>query len=465
MTIPVQPLRIVHAIHDYLPRHCAGSEIYVSELCRELARRHHVTVLCADYDPSRPHGQITWRVHDGIPVAEVVNNWVGTTFTDTYRPALLTRRLAELLDVVQPHVLHIHNLLNLSFDLPAEARRRGIATVATLHDYTLVCPSGGQRLHRSAGHVCHDIDVRRCAVCFPESPFGARVSVRPIANAAARSALIQGAVDVARRRLPAIARRVATLAQAVSSPAFPPQDFADRLTEARRVFEDVDLWVAPSASLAEEFRRLGMPADRLEVADYGFASLPSRPRTTAERLRIGFVGTLVWHKGVHVLLEAARHLPDGTFELRIHGAQTTFPEYLATLRALGGGLPVSFEGAFTPEQAGDVYSGIDVLVVPSLWLENSPLVIHEAFLAGIPVVGANIGGISDLISDGVNGLLYEPSSPHELARCLTRLITDRDQLGALAHRHPPVKGIDADAREWEARYRAVVSRYAPAPSA
>src|SRR5688572_2915928 len=136
MTIPAQPLRIVHAIHDYLPRHCAGSEIYVSELCRELARRHHVTVLCADYDPSRPHGQITWRVHDGIPVAEVVNNWVGATFKDTYRPALLTRRLAELLDVVQPHVLHIHNLLNLSFDLPAEARRRGIATVATLHDYT-----------------------------------------------------------------------------------------------------------------------------------------------------------------------------------------------------------------------------------------------------------------------------------------------------------------------------------------
>ena len=73
-----------------------------------------------------------------------------------------------------------------------------------------------------------------------------------------------------------------------------------------------------------------------------------------------------------------------------------FPEYAAGLRAQAAGLPVRFMGAFDRERTADVYAQIDVLVVPSLWLENSPLVIHEAFMAGVPVVGARIGGIADL---------------------------------------------------------------------
>jgi threonine dehydrogenase-like Zn-dependent dehydrogenase len=65
---------------------------------------------------------------------------------------------------------HVHNLLNLTFDLPMMARRREIAVVATLHDYTLVCASGGQRAHRAEHHRCDVIDVARCARCFCESP-------------------------------------------------------------------------------------------------------------------------------------------------------------------------------------------------------------------------------------------------------------------------------------------------------
>ena len=84
-------MRILHAIHDFLPRHQAGSEIYAFELCRELAAAHHVTVLCAEYDPSRRHGHVTWRVHEGLPVVEIVNNWVCGSFEDTYRPPLIRR--------------------------------------------------------------------------------------------------------------------------------------------------------------------------------------------------------------------------------------------------------------------------------------------------------------------------------------------------------------------------------------
>ena len=182
-------LRVLHAIHDFLPRYRAGSEIYAARLCRELSRRHHVTIVCADYNPVHSHGRLTWRLYDDVPVVEITNNWVCTTFTDTYRSPLISERLTQLLQVVQPHVVHIHNLLNLSFDLPAAAHARGIPVVATLHDYTLVCASGGQRIHRAESHVCRTIDPARCARCFMQSPFYTQAAIGPMAAAVSTSSL------------------------------------------------------------------------------------------------------------------------------------------------------------------------------------------------------------------------------------------------------------------------------------
>jgi glycosyltransferase involved in cell wall biosynthesis len=225
------------------------------------------------------------------------------------------------------------------------------------------------------------------------------------------------------------------------------------------VFDQVDLFVAPSSSIAAEFRRLGIESSKVRVSDYGFVPLERRARAgRSGPLRIGFVGTLVWHKGVHVLIEAVRGLPRDAYELQIHGDTGTFPDYTAHLQSVASGLPIGFKGPFARGDAPSVYASIAVLVVPSVWLENSPLVIHEAFLAGIPVVGARIGGIADLITDGVNGLLYERSSPLALRRALQQLIDAPQTLASLAASVPPVKSMADDAREWESVYREVSGR-------
>ena len=117
-----------------------------------------------------------------------------------------------------------------------------------------------------------------------------------------------------------------------------------------------------------------------------------------------------------------------------------------------------FAGAFDRSRVHEVYEQMDVLVVPSLWLENSPLVIHEAFMAGVPVVGARIGGIPGLVEPGVSGLLYEATSAADLASALQRFIDRPALVAELAHGLPAVKSIDQDAREWEAIYDAVVRR-------
>jgi glycosyltransferase involved in cell wall biosynthesis len=448
-------VRILHVIHDFLPRHQAGSEIYAFELCRALSSRHHVSVLCAERDPSRDHGHVTWRVHDGLAVVEITNNWRCSSFEDTYRSPKITDQIAHVLRAIDPDVIHLHSLLNLSFDLTALAKARRIPIIATLHDYSLVCPSGGQRIHRDDDHICQVIDSDRCARCFRQSDdfawmaFGRLTSVTHASPALRRPAVAMA------KRFPMLLRGVVNVL-GQSAPSFAEAaDIERRLEVARQVFRDVDLFIAPSAFIAGEFERLGVPAAKMQVADYGVA--PFTPRRRAARtgpLRIGYVGTLVWHKGVHVLAEALRGMPAGSCEARIFGGLDVSPEYVAQLRSRIAGQPVRLMGPFDRTDLAGVYDQIDVLVVPSLWLENSPLVIHEAFMAGVPVVGARIGGICGLIDDGENGVLYEATSSDALCEALRRIAGDPDVLahlrsGAAATR---VKSIADDARSCEVMY-------------
>lgn len=448
--------RILHAIHDFLPRHRAGSEVYVAQLCRALAARHDVWVLCAECDPSRPHGSLTWRVHDGLPIVELVNTWAFDSFEETYRSPRISEPLRHVLNALQPDVLHVHNLMNLSMDLPALARARGIPTVATLHDYTLLCASGGQRVHVAESHVCAEIDTVRCSRCFVQSPFHAQMTMARLAPRRVPP-LVTTAGRMVRRHVPSLFRWAESAVACSPSVAPDPRDFDRRLAQAQRVFQNVEVFVAPSDALAREFERFGLPPARLRVSDYGIAPFTPAPRRPpGDRLRIGFVGTLVWHKGAHVLLEAVRRLPADRFEVRLFGDPDVFPAYVRSLRDLAGERPVRFMGAFGPERVAEVYGSIDVLVVPSLWPENSPLVIHEAFHAGVPVVGARMGGVPGLVTHDVNGLLYDAFDSAALAAALRRLLDEPGCVDRLARSVPPVKTIEDDARAWEEIYGRVL---------
>ena len=449
-------MRIVHAIHDFLPAHRAGSEIYALELCRALARRHDVTIMCAEYDRARSHGTVVWREVEGLPVAEIINNWRARSFADTYASRAINRSLSRVLERIRPDVLHVHNLLNLSFDLPALARARGIPSVATLHDYTLVCPSGGQRVHMAEQHVCIDIDTARCARCFPQSPFYRQISGWDLPDSIRQSSTFIKLTQVMARHAPqkfeSIRRRAQPDIRVTTS------DVERRLRKARAVLEQIDLVVGPSAALGSEYLRLGLPAEKLVVSDYGFAPLTPARRSPSSRLRVGFVGTLVWHKGAHILIDAIRGVPADRMEVKIFGNLDHFPDYVSDLRAQAAGLPVCFMGGFDGNRTAEVYAQLDVLVVPSLWPENSPLVIHEAFMAGVPVVGARQGGIPELVTHGVNGLTYDAYSSADLRAALERLLDEPALLERFRHKLPEVKSIEQDAEAWESRYHGLVTK-------
>jgi len=458
------PLRALHVIHDYLPRHQAGSEVYADHLCRELERRGlQVQVLCAEYDLSRPHGSLVWRSHEGLPVVEIINNWQFSSFKETYQSSYLQRQLEHALRMLQPDILHVHSLLNLSLELPQIAASLGIRSVATLHDFTLLCPSGGQLVHREGREICHEIDPGECARCFPRSHFAAQVSLgrlhgssHGIAARALRfaSRLGQWVPGLSSGFGPATLQQMAPV-------SVTPEQTRQRLDQVRRMFGAVDRFVAPSPALADYFRRFGLPGEKLEVADYGFPTNTAgkRERTFRKPLRIGFVGTLVWHKGLHVLLDAVRGLPRDDYQVLIFGDPNTFPDYARELRTLAKGLPVFFKGPYSGhDDVAKVYEQIDLLVVPSLWPENSPLVIHEAYLAGVPVVGSRLGGTVDLVRHGEWGMLFDPTVPGELAAVLRSVLEQPELLQRWARALPSVRALEEDAQWWHDTYLDVLQR-------
>jgi glycosyltransferase involved in cell wall biosynthesis len=158
--------------------------------------------------------------------------------------------------------------------------------------------------------------------------------------------------------------------------------------------------------------------------------IKARPaRSTEVPFRIGFIGRIIPDKGLQVLLQAVKMLPRHGWNLLIAG-KVYPPLDLKTLQAEAGGLPVQWLGFVQPEE---FYQQIDLLVVPSVWPEPSGMVIHEAFANAVPVIASRLGGITDLIDDGVTGWLFEPGDVVGLSKMLEeRLRTGREALPAEA---------------------------------
>jgi glycosyltransferase involved in cell wall biosynthesis len=436
-------VKVLLVSHLYPPEHAAGTEQYAAQLAAGLlARGHGAEVFCATKDVSRPHLSVARREQEGVAVHELVNNLEYGAFRETYELPAAEAAFERALDEARPDLVHVHHLLNLSWRLPELARRRGLPVVMTLHDYWLQCARGGQRLDER-GELCLEVERERCARClgahrWRNSPLEQRVG-RALARVRAVSGLdLSGP---ARRLGDALRAR-----EGGEAPApLPAADLAAR-DEAllSRLPASVDLFLSPSAFLRDEIVRAGLPRERVRHLPSGVETreLAGERAPRRDRLRIGFLGSLIPVKGAHVLLEALERLPAAerdALEVTLHGPAKRDLSYAARLRELAAATGASLAGPLDRAGVGEFLRRTDLLVVPSLWFENQPLVVLEALAAGARVVASDLGGLVELVRPGHGGARFPAGDAAALSTLLGELARDPARLEALG---PPARVPD-----------------------
>lgn len=423
-------------------------------LARELrARGYEPYVFAAKR--SVPHGDIRpYETEDyeldGIPVRRVGRPQEGLSrpYRLNYHNEAMARRALEYAREVWPDVVHLMHLQGLSASVVPAFTELGVPVVFTAADFWTVCPVVDLRRHD--GVMCTGPDVTHCVRCIASrnrNPF--------VKGAAGRvpGAVLKVADGLSRTRL----SRFSGFLRQVAAVRERPEYIRERM-------KPVDHVLAYTHLTRDLLVANGIGEGKTSVSHYGIdasrlagASEQRRPSTTT--LRVGFVGTLVPHKGCDLLLRAFRASPGLDATLAVYGSFRGYESYGEELRALAGeDERISFRGAFPREELGRVLSGIDVLVVPSRWYENAPGVIFEAFAAGVPVVATDLGGLSEFVGHGENGLLFRLDDAEDLARQLRRLVEEPDLLDRLRRGIPPVKSVGEYADELEGLYDTLLKK-------
>lgn len=476
--------------HNYPPAHSAGTETYTAELARRLVLAGHgVRVFTTEKDVGRRDLSVHEREHRGVPVTELVNNLFHRDFRETWDHPGIAARFGEELDRRRPDLVHFQHLLYLSVGCVEEAARRGLPVVFTLHDFWLQCPRFGQRVHADGGR-CDTIDFERCGTCMARFKYAQSGLQRRTGRALARLRDATG-IDLgpAARRLaraleagrgapgagregaegselgqhPGVADLNAGPSAAALAEAVRERDRAMR----ERVVPCVHRFVSPSRFLRDELVRWGVPPERIEHLPTGidleaFPRAPRRPRAPGQLLQVGFIGSLVPLKGPAVLLEAWSRLPPAcasAARLSLRGPGHHHPEFQAALARRAAELGAELGGPLARHEVPAALAALDLLVVPSLWFENAPLILLEARAVGTPVVVSGLGGMAELVTDGVDGRHVRTGDTDDLARVLGELIADPAALEALRH-GPPVPRVERDVERMQALYAEVLAEVA-----
>ena len=446
-------MRVLVVVHGFAPQAQGGSEIYAEAHARTLQRQFgdDVLVLTREHDLTRPEYAVREEHLGALRVVRINNTFKNAaSFDDTYRNETIDALAGTVIDAFGPDVAHIHHLTCLSTGIVGLLARRGIPRYLTLHDFWLICHRG-QFL---------DVDYRPCengerpSVSMCAACVSAAVAT-PAGFAAAR--ILRTMTRHAPGAAAVLRRGGLRLARAVSGESGGPAE--RRTSHMQDVCRDITHFIAPCRYMRDRFVAFGVERERITVADYGFDGEPfaaTKPVPAPGRLRIGFLGSLMISKGPDVLLEAVKRVPNDAVSVSIYGAHTLYhgdDSYRDRLAPLLSQRNVVLHGPLAHADVPQALASLDVLAVPSIWPENSPLVIHEAFLAGVPVVASNIGGIPELVTHDVNGLLFRPGDADDLARALMTLVNNPSLLQKLRDGVPAIRSIATDVRELRAMYQ------------
>lgn len=414
-------LRVVHCVGFYFPDSTGGTEVYVRDLVSALSR-HAIdgTIIAATdegYDRYKWHGVDVVRYPiDAINVPSIPASGL-----------IPQRRRSVFQDIVEeaaPDIFHLHSWTSgAGLGHLRQVARMGIPSIVTMHVPSALCMRGTMLLY-GKGACDGRIDARRCARCwalhrgFP-GPAAWLVSMLP-------------QWDATDSEISRMSPRAAALLSITASAATKARQLRSMATLSERI-------VAPSQWVRSALVANAIPPEKIVVsAQAASETFVERSRRVRERddsreIVIGFQGRLEAYKGADLIIKALARVPkDLPVRLRIAGTGTE-PAYVHAIeQAAKRDSRIEMIGLVEHEEVPKFLESIDVLAVPSRYMETGPIVVQEAQALGIPVMGANLGGIAERVRDGTDGWLLPFDDPRPWTETMIKAVTNRDELARLS---------------------------------
>lgn len=450
-------MKIMHVPYCFAPDPIGGTEIYVATLAHDLQSLGLDVLVAAPSTTTQSYTIDDLKIcrfatHDGVAdVSELYG--IGDELAAT--------EFAGILDREKPDLIHLHAFTAaVSQRLAQAAKARGIKVVFTYHTPTVSCQRGTLLLWGNS--FCDgEVKVHRCAQCtlnglgLDRHTAAIVGSLPTVVGRCLRQGGLQGGAWTALRMSELIEMRCAAF---------------------RQMMSDVDHIVAVCGWVRELLLRNAIPDLKITVSRHGISwagdalmSPEAAPERETADIRIAFLGRLDRTKGLGVLINALRKVPTLNVSLDVYGVVQgpASAAYMAEVSGQAAGDPrIKFCGSLPPRSVVPRLRDYDFLAVPSQWIETGPLVVLEAFAAGIPVIGWNIGGISEIVRNGVDGLLIDPGAApvDQWAEVLQLVAEDADLCARLKAGVRPPRNSKTVAREMLELYNSILSR-APASAA
>jgi glycosyltransferase involved in cell wall biosynthesis len=438
----LQTSTVLHVPYTFFPDACGGTEVYVRGLAQRLASRGYLSAVAA------PGVEPSEYVNDGLPV---------------YRFATDRRRRLELaygfpdeiaaegfrviLRKTRPRIVHLHARTSaISERLVDAAHDAGAAVVFTYHTPTVTCTRGTMMLFGQ--QPCDGfIEPKRCTACT----------------------LAAHGVPKSLAGLAALAPNILAAASRMPVGGDPKLLIPALLAGERRRFCDfvgkVDHVVAVCHWVREVLERNGVPSERITLSRQGLSQTSSHlpPRAGGRQrgpLRIACFGRTDRDKGLDLLARALKLIPKAPVLVDIFAVrQTVGPDqvydWLGAQAQLDSRL--TLRTAVAPDEVVGIMAGYDLIAVPSRVLETGPLVVLEAFAAGVPVLGADLGGIAELVDNGMDGILVPADDTAAWAAAIVRLIDNPHLVCEMRARIKTPRSMDAVVDDMAMVYSAAVA--------
>lgn len=425
-------MKIVHVNWLYFPDLHGGGIIYSYNLINHLAKLgHQVKVFCGSSTLRGEINELKKDLIQGIEVARVsikTDNLLQKILPFLiYQNSYVAKIFQDYLLDEKPDLIHFHTPIALGVALVSVPKQLGIPSVSTLHEGWWICC---QRFFDNKLDFlpCREKKITRCILCVADPHKKEKLHKVKFCFRLFRSILNTPLIN----------------------------------SYLYRQLNSIDLLICPSLFLTEKYVASGIKREKIINITHGIETTLFRgiKRTGSKKLRFGFLGgTNIPLRGFCILMDAIKKIYNkDKFSLDIWGTidMTLAEEVIKN----NPGLDIKFHNRFSRDRVAEVFYEMDILIFSSLVSDNCPLIILEAFAAGVPVIATRVGGIPELVCDGVNGFLFNFADSDDLARKINKVLDKPDLISELASRIKPVKNMEEHTKEIVSIYLKLIKKNA-----